>query len=461
MFKKVCLFLMCFVAGLILVSCGGSKKLSTPTNFKIENNIATWDAVENAAKYRLNFVTEDKKENKRNVGNVTTIDLSTFNLAEGKYNVYIQAVAIDGYEDSDYTTETVVYEVKPETLINTLEGEDLISNTYVKWLGRTKYDTTKAVNIMYHSASSFEVKFKGTEVEAVLYATNYLNASKRPYIVIMVDDDYENRTRIALEAEYTTLKIAQLAKDDGKVHTVSVWKSSESTDSHMGLKSLKSNGGFVEGVEFKERTIEFIAASSSTGYGNLNADTKTSSNSDAMQAFSYLTARALNADINIYSASGWGCKASAWTSPNSLNLYDAYKKVDFFSNESWDMTKITPDVIVINLGTNDWSYIKAGADVNERNSRMQAFKDQYVDFLTYLHTVYPNCKIIMLYGLMLEKDIYDATVDIYNVAKQSNPGLGIIQIFGDAKGSNSHPSLASHKAISEALIAKIKEEMSW
>ena len=67
----------------------------------------------------------------------------------------------------------------------------------------------------------------------------------------------------------------------------------------------------------------------------------------------------------------------------------------------------------------------------------------------------------MMYGLMGEKDIYAASVEIYNRAVVNNPGLGIIQVVGDAKGSNSHPSVASHKAVSEDLIAKIKEMTGW
>ena len=130
-------------------------------------------------------------------------------------------------------------------------------------------------------------------------------------------------------------------------------------------------------------------------------------------------------------------------------------------DKKWDITQFTPDVIVINFGTNDWSYIKQGKDANEKEQRMEAFINQYVDFLAYLHNIYPNCKIIMMYGLMGEKDIYAASETIYEKAKVNDPGLAIIRVVGDAKGSNSHPSVASHKKVSEDLVAKIKQEMGW
>lgn len=471
--KKIFGLVLTLFAVFSLASCNDSgttesKKLATPTNLTVTENIATWDVVENAVKYRLNIVNEANVETKR-VVTTNEADLNSFDLAYGKYTLFIQAMASkdSGLSDSDYTTEAVAFElVEHIEEVKALSGETLINGDYVKWLGRTTYDEDLGLNLIFHSGSSFEVKVMGSQVTCELYATKHNNSNARPYYVYMIDNDYENRVRAGLFDMYTTLTVD--LPNDGKVHTFTLYKSSESTDSHMGLKSISTDGTFIKGVEFRDRKIEFIAASSSTGYGNLTTSnvSKTSENSDCMQAFSYYTASALNADMSIYSASGWGVKFSAWTSPNSLNAFDAYKYVDFSYymkniDKKWDITQFTPDVIIINFGTNDWSYIKMGKDVNEKDQRMEAFINQYVDFLSYLHNIYPECKIIMMYGLMGEKDIYAASETIYEKAKVNNPGLGIIKVQGDAKGSNSHPSVASHKKVSEDLIAKIKEETGW
>ena len=477
--KKVTIAFMLFLCGLVFVGCGNEttttttttvttttttttqQKLATPTNFTISaNGVASWDAVEGALRYRLNFVNNETNASIKRVSEETSIEIASLDLPEAVYNVFIQAVG-NGTE-SDYTAEPVTYEVLPEQAKQVLEGEELIDGLYVKWLGRNEYDSSKKLNMMYHSASSFEFKAVGSEVNVELFATRYSMANSRPYIVVMVDDDYENRVRIGLEQEYTTLNIGQYAPNDGLLHTYSVYKSTESTDSHIGLKKIQTNGELIQEVVYKDRLIEFIAASSSTGYGNLViGGTKTSANSDCMSAFSYLTARALNADINIYSASGWGVKASQWTSPNSLNLYDAYKKIDFYSTKDWDFTQITPDVIVINLGTNDWSYINQATDANVRAQRVEDFKNQYVDFLNFLHQVYPNTQIIMFYGLMNETNIYGYTEEIYQTAKETIPTLEIIQVQGDGRGAASHPSKESHAQVAELLIAKVKSVMGW
>ena len=44
----------------VLTGCK-SKSLDTPTNFKIEGDVATWDAVEDATKYRLEFEKDGEK----------------------------------------------------------------------------------------------------------------------------------------------------------------------------------------------------------------------------------------------------------------------------------------------------------------------------------------------------------------------------------------------------------------
>lgn len=439
-----------------LMGCTKKQKLDAPENIAINGDVLSWDQVDNAINYQVKIVNSKGNEQTKIVA-TNSLNLFELNLQPNKYTIYIQALGGKDFMDSDLSTENITYEVVKE-----LKEELLLAEQgYIKWQGRTSYDQGKRVNMMYHSSSSFEVKFIGTSITIILYATKYSTPVTQPYYVLIINDDYENRQRVALTQDYTIISLDIFPTSENTINTLTLYKSTESIDSHIGLNSISTNGRFIKEVNYKDRLIEFIAASSSTGYGNLSKDGKTTSNSDALQAFSYLTARDLNADLNIYAASGWGVKASRWTGPHTLNMFDAYKKVDFFSEEIWDQSKIQPDVIVINLGTNDWSYINMASTQEERNVRMQAFKDQYVAFLDYLHTSYPTCKIIMLYGLMRESNIYNATIEIYDRAKVTNPGLAILKVEGDAGGANSHPSLACHRLIADLLVEKIKSEMGW
>lgn len=468
--KKVIGILICLLIGLVLVGCvdtGGN--LDVPTNVKIEGTILTFDEVSGAGKYRIEFKNIADDSVQRRFAD-SGVDLNTLNINEGNYMVRVQALSSDGNKESEYS-DGLEYKQIDLYAVKEIKEEALIDGTYIKWMGRTSYDQTSKVNTMYYSASGFEVVVKKMDesftVKAVITGTNTSNSEKRPYIVIVKDNDFDNAITLSLTQAETEVELvgeAGFIIDDEEEHKIALYKRSESIDSHIALKSLTTTGKFVAKVEYKTRKIEVIAASSSTGYGNLgnSSGSKTTSNSDALKGFAFLTAQNLNAEINIVSASGWGISASRWTTPNTLNMKDKYKYVDVASTELWDTSSYVPDVIVTNFGTNDLSYINmTGITATEKQKRIDNFKSYYVEFLDYLHRTYPNAQIIVLYGLMQESGVYTYTEELYEEALKIVPNLELVKIVGDAQGCASHPSVASHKTIADSLTAKIKELMNW
>ena len=444
---------------------GGGGSLKSPENLEIKGSIITFDEVDGAEKYRIEITNQaDESVIRRYVENGT--DLNTLSIPEGEYMIKIQSISSSGNE-SEYGDE-VAYKQADLYAVSSLSGKLLVDGNYIKWMGRTSYNDVKKENTMYYTASGFQVKVKKVEedltLQAVVTATNSNVTDKQPYVVIVLDGDLENTITYRLTKEQTTLDLIGgegFEVSDELEHTVALYKRSESIDSHIALKSLETSGKFIAGVEYKERKIEMIAASSSTGYGNLSNSTKTTSNSDGLHAFAFLAAQDLNAEINIVSASGWGISASRWTSPNTLNMHDQYQFVDVFSTERWDTTSYVPDVIITNFGTNDLSYIQAGSNDLEKETRRENFIATYVDFIDYLHRTYPNAQIVILYGLMNESGVYEDHETIYARAKEIYPDLVMYKINGDAKGYNSHPSVTSHRTIADTLVANLKELMNW
>lgn len=461
--KKILNLLVIFVTILVLFSCVNEKQLTTPQNFKIIDTVASWDSVENATKYRLNL--EKDGTSMKRIVNETQIDLNDLDLDPGTYIINVQAVG-NGTNDSLYTTNNLEYVQKDLNVVNELKENNLLDSLYVKWNGRTLYNEEKKLNMVYHSASGFEIKFVGSKLTTRLYATNYNNPSYRPYVVVVFDDDFDNMIRTPLTQKYTDFVLAE-GINDGLEHKVTLYKSTESIDSHIGVESITTDGKFISGIDIKERKIEFIAASSSTGYGNLGSpsENKTSANSDCMQGFAAISARKLNADFQIFSASGWGVKASIYANAGE-NLFDAYKNYDFrgeAKNISYTFNLFTPDVIVVNLGTNDYSYAnQAGITDTEKLARLEAFKTQYMAFIEYLHAIYPNAHIVLFYGLMNEnKAIIDATNEMYEILLPKVVNLSQIKVSGDAQGCAYHPSVASHKAVANLLVNHIKSKLGW
>ena len=461
------LFISLLVALLLLflVGCGepskpideGPTELDAPTGLMIEDGYIFFDIMGATDDYIIKF---ENSENviEREIG--ASAMVAELLIPEGIYQVSIKAKG-DGtnFLDSKYSDPI---EYVKETTYMELKEKELINGGYIKWMGRTYYNEEKKANEVYHSASGFELFFKGSTVTATITATNSSNSLMRPIIVIVIDDDFSNAKTIALDKPSQEITLISDNKDILE-HKIDLYKRSESIDSHIAIENIKTDGIFVKKIVNKELKLEFIAASSSTGYGNLGSPSssgKTTENSDCLQGFAFLTAQALNADVNFFSASGWGCAFSKWTSPNSANVADEYKYVDFNSKVPWIHGYYVPDVVVVNLGTNDWSYINAATTNEERDARMTAFQRKYISFLTDLHNYYPDAQIIVLYGLMNESSIYEITEAIVKTAQIAIPNLVSIKINGDARGYNSHPSVASHKEIAEKLTSFIKETLS-
>ena len=435
-------------------------KLATPSGLTLDGGYVFFNVVAASDEYIIKFVDgENVIERSVDAG----MAIAELVIPEGTYQVSIKAKANkEGYLDSDYS-QSIEY-TKVESIMEFKERA-LVSGGYIKWMGRTYYDEEAKVNRVYHSASGFELFFKGSEVVATITATNSSSASARPCIVIVIDDDFEHATTLFLDKPTQDVTLIS-GNTDALEHKIDVYKRSESIDSHIGITSIRTDGMFIQKIENKPLKFEFIAASSSTGYGNLgnpNSGGKTTENSDALKGFAFLTAQAMNAEVNIFSASGWGCAFSQWTSPNNINVPEAYDYVDFSSyknkveKEKWAAGKYVPDVVVVNLGTNDWSYINAATSATEKDARMNTFQKKYIQFLEHLHEIYPDAQIIVLYGLMNETNVYDATLNIVSAAKAKIPNLAVIQIIGDGMGYNSHPSAVSHQVIANKLTAFITE----
>jgi len=464
LFKRIItIFIFTLFIG-ILASCDtGESTIEVPTNFSINGTIISFDEVSDATKYRIEIRNIETNEiAKRFVENGE--DLNTLNIPEGEYMIKIQA--LNGKTESEFSEE-VAYSQADLYMVKSIEGTNLIDGKYIKWMGRTSYNESTKVNTMYYTASGFSVNVKKVDenltVSATLTATNHNITYKMPYIVLVLDDDFENTITLYLNHQTTVVNLigeGGFTIDDNEVHNIAMYKRSESIDSHVGLLKLETSGKFIEGVTYKERKIEVIAASSSTGYGNLSSSEKTSGTSDGLHAFAFLSALDLNAEINIVSASGWGIYASRWTTPNTINMHDKYFMTDVFSTEVWDTNRYVPDLIVVNFGTNDLYYINIAEDEVEKAERKEAFIETYVDFVRKLKQTYNDPEIIILYGLMRESGIYEEHQEIFDRLSDLT-GVYLLKIEGDQKAYNSHPSIASHRIIADTLVEKIREIENW
>lgn len=267
-------------------------------------------------------------------------------------------------------------------------------------------------------------------------------------------------------------------------HVVRIVKLSEPRMSSVGLGAITVQAEQKEGVDFKvtppvkptkksKKYIEFIGDSITCGYG---ADTPnelypfSTPTENCAKAYAYLTAQLLDADYSLVSYSGHGI-ISGYTSnprvPKLTELVPPYYEIFSYSYNNFrgmEMAKIPweckkerkPDIVVINLGTNDDSYVQ---DNLEKRAH---FEEKYVEFLEQVHRVRPKATIISAFGIMGD-NLYSSEVKAVEEFKKKSGFNEVYNVYlapqdveRNGIASCCHPSPASHLEAAKVLADFIR-----
>lgn len=337
----------------------------------------------------------------------------------------------------------------------------------VKLLGRTYFDTDKLYCAL--SGTGVEFTFTGTKCSITVAGdSNSANAG-------MADNHarvgvYVNGERVIDDMVDNKEEVYEVFKSDTPQEvTVSLVKLSESPMSTIAITDIKVTGSPIKPTENKEKLIEFIGDSITCGYGIDDPDkahhfsTKTE---DATKAFAYKTAQALGADYSLVSFSGYGIISGCSNGEDKVSeqaLPQYYTKLGYSwaangsfkpSDVEWDFSR-QPDVVVINLGTNDDSYTK---NIEERQNE---FRDAYTEFLKTVRSKNPNAKIVCAFGIMGDR-LFDKIQEAVNNYTTETGDSNIstlrfdVQQASDGYSADWHPSVATHDKASKKLAEYVK-----
>jgi lysophospholipase L1-like esterase len=127
----------------------------------------------------------------------------------------------------------------------------------------------------------------------------------------------------------------------------------------------------------------------------------------------------------------------------------------------WDFRSYVPDVVVINLGTNDFWHGDPGV----------AFETTYEEFLARVRARYPHALVFCAIGPMLDPadDLVPARARITRlVAARNAKGDGAVfaiefppQNDADGFGCDKHPSELTHSRMAAQLAREIKRRAGW
>lgn len=347
------------------------------------------------------------------------------------------------------------------------------STGFVKYLGRTL--SQNDILWLALSGSGIEFSFEGKYLEICLMGDDH-TAACTDHARIAIYIDGERTIDAMIRSSQQSYKI--IDELTPRSCTVRLVKLSEAPMSIMGVRELLiDDSAKIQATPAKPHRIEFIGDSITCGYGTDDDDishTFSTATEDVTKAYAYRTAQLLDADYSIVSYSGYGVY-SGFTDENTdtrnvAELVPPYYPLVGFSRgtyqgiavtmANWDFHRFQPELIVLNLGTNDNSYC------GNNPQRQANFIPFYHDFLTLVHEKNPNAYILCVYGLMnheLSSSIKEA-VDRYRRSSGSDRiSLLLLPIQTDVDGYviDFHPSLSTHRKAASAVAAKIHTVMGW
>jgi hypothetical protein len=196
--------------------------------------------------------------------------------------------------------------------------------------------------------------------------------------------------------------------------------------------------------------IQIFGDSITAGYGNMRPDSEADAlkpeTQNGLVTYAALACTALNADYHVFARSGIGL----YTNPygNTSWLKDVYKNVSPASKTAWDMTQWVPDIVVINVGTNDvWAPNGSNGNVPFSGEGYQA---NYVAFVKNLAAVWgKDVKFVFCSGMM-ETSLNQHMSGIRDAL--SNEGISCYIVKLPYKmNSSGHPTEASHRLAATVL----------
>ncbi len=337
------------------------------------------------------------------------------------------------------------------------------SQDNVKYMGRNYYDGKTAWLVQSGSAVEFTVNAKSAEV--TIEGDYSVNSEEkyRPRYAVIVDGEIILDDILGEKSKIIKLFDGEISRT-AEVKIIHLSEASNGAIGVSGIKTVSDASVPVVPAEKKDLKIEFIGDSITCAYGvegKSASDQFTTATENFMKSYAYLTAQKLNADYSAVSYSGHGI-ISGYSNDGKRNtdsLVPPYYKNCGNLNDyakPWNFTSDPNDVVVINLGTNDYSYV--GKDFDARS---QEFVDGYVEFLETVRECNPDAYIICTFGIMGGQEMYPLIEQAVDEFKEKNSDEKItayespVQNMADGYGADYHPSEITHKKNSYILADKI------
>jgi lysophospholipase L1-like esterase len=248
-------------------------------------------------------------------------------------------------------------------------------------------------------------------------------------------------------------------------HTVQVVRQSEASFGTSSLRSVEAiDGELLAPPASPGRRIEVFGDSVTTAYGNEGESVSCSFSLETQNfylSYGALLARGFGAEVASVAFSGRGV-VSNYDGQNGETVPQlADRAIAASRNSVFDYSLLEPpELVLINLGTNDYSTDNDPAD--------DEFVEGYVGLLELIRGRYPEAEIVGTVGPLLSgSDLSLARQNIAQaIAQLADAGdtkVHAVEIESDnpSPGCDYHPDLGTHAAMARELGGLLSTIVGW
>ena len=332
----------------------------------------------------------------------------------------------------------------------------------IRYLGRTGKDAFSPDVQWAWSASGASITFDGTSCSIRMQAGGSI------YAVFV--DGKQTKT-LDLSASDDTLFSLAAGLPRG-THTVAVRLRSEAVYSLTHFRGFRVDGTPGSATSGSDRRIEFYGNSITCGYGILDSEPTnpfTVQTEDEGLTYAAQAADSLGAERHTICWSGRGVVQNYGGDTKSSTVPQLYKQVlALDTTVVWDFSLWVPQVVVIDLGTNDYSVSGPLPDSVK-------FFRTYRGFVDTLHARYPAARFVLVDGPMMS-DGYPEGMNALTrlkthldnvVADVTKRGIKVTRLSltpQDANrgwGAGYHPNRAQATLNGKELAAHLRSVAGW
>ncbi len=284
------------------------------------------------------------------------------------------------------------------------------------------------------------------------------------YYNVFVDN--QSPVIIDVKSDTTILISAELGTRNHKVQIYKRTEGNQGTGTFKGIL-ISDRGEMLPWKDIPSRKMEFIGNSITCGYGTeglSKSERWKPSTENNYQSYASVMARAFKADYHIVAHSGMGVvrnygyreKVSPDAMPGRFNRVYDEKELPLWNFKQW-----RPDLVVINLGTNDFS--------TQPFPDKAVFKKGYEKLINEVRKQYGDLPVFCLVGPMTDEPCYsyvkEMVEDFRSVYQKKNVyfvGIPTYLMVPDQDvGSDSHPNYSGQKKMAAHVLPVIAGIMGW